>query len=268
MISIKTPDEIKIMAEAGKILAKIMKRLEAMVAPGIATKDLDKMAENLILQAGAKSSFKGYKGSIGEYVKPYPACLCVCVNEQIVHAIPSNRQLKEGDIVSLDLGIFWKGYCADMAITLPVGKISLDAQRLIRATKKALKRAIKKVRPGKTFGDAANSIQRHIESQGFNVIYDLCGHGIGKRPHEKPDVLNYGKRRTGHKFVEGMVFCFEPMAALGSGEHLNGRASPLAGEIKESPDGYGLETADNSLSAHFEHTVAVTKNGCQVLTKI
>jgi methionyl aminopeptidase len=266
MIPIKTTNEIKIMAEGGKILAKIMKKLKSMVKPGITTNDLEKIAENLILQAGAKSSFKGYEGPSGEYIgKPYPSCLCTSVNEQIVHAIPSSRQLKEGDIISLDSGLFWGGYHVDMAITVPVGEISLEVQRLIWATKKALKRALKKVRPGNTFGDAANAIQKHIESQRFDINRDFGGHGIGKKLHEEPEVLNYGKRKTGPKFVEGMVFCFEPMASLGN-TCLSGRISPLAGKTKKCPDGYGYQTADNSLSAHFEHTVAVTKNGCQVLT--
>ena len=257
MISIKTSQEIAVMAEAGKILAKIMKKLEEMVKPGITTKELDEVAENFVLKAGAKCSFKGYKGSCGEYIKPFPSCLCASINEQIIHAIPSTRQLKEGDIISLDLGIFFKGYHSDMAVTLPVGEINPEAQRLIRTAKKALKRAIKKVRPGNTFGDAANAIQRHIKSQGFNVVRDFCGHGIGKKLHEEPEVLNFGKRKTGPKFVEGMVFCFEPMVTIGDWK-----------TKKISNDGYGFQTVDGSLSAHFEHTVAVTKNDCQILTKL
>lgn len=259
MIQIKTSQEIAIMAEGGKILAKIMKKLEQAVKPGITTNDLEKIAENLILQAGAKSSFKGYRGykeSGGESAEPFPTCLCTSINEQIIHAIPSDRQLKQGDILSLDLGLCWKGFHTDMAATVPVGEISPEAQRLIRTTKKALKRALKKVRPGNFFGDTANAIQRHIESQGFSIIRDWCGHGIGKEIHEDPEVPNYGKRKTGPKFVEGMVFCFEPMVAMGSGK------------TKKAQDGYAYQTADNSLSAHFEHTVAVLKNGCKVLTII
>ncbi len=170
-ISIKTPEEIKIMAEGGRILAQIMKELEKRVELGITTRELDRVAETLVLKSGAKPSFKGHQG--------YPAALCVSVNEEIVHALPSKRRLKEGDIVSLDLGLFYKGFHSDMALTLPVGKVSPETQRLIRITKKALKRGIKKARPGNTFGDIGNTIQRYVEGQGFNVVRILCGHGIG-----------------------------------------------------------------------------------------
>lgn len=248
MILIKTTSEIKIMAEGGKILAEIMGELEKKAKPGIATKELDKVAKDLVLKSGGKCSFLGYEG--------FPACLCVSVNEEVVHAAPSQRRLKEGDIVSLDLGIFHKGFHTDMAITLPVGIVAPEALRLIRAAKKALKRGLKKIRPGNTFGDIGNTIQRYVEGQGFNLVRDLCGHGIGRELHEEPKVLNYGKRRTGLKIKEGMVFCLEPMVTMGDWK------------IKKSKDGYGYETADGSLSCHFEHTVAVTKNGCQVLTRI
>jgi methionyl aminopeptidase len=255
MISIKSKEEIEIMAEGGKILAKIMKELEKNVRPGITTKELERLAESLILKSGGKCSFKGYKDSDGYSAIPYPACLCTSINEEIVHAIPSERILKEGDIISLDLGIFFKGFHTDMAITVPVGEVLPEVQRLIRVTKKALKLTIKKVKPGNTFGDIGNTIQRYVESQGFNVIRDLCGHGIGRELHEEPQILNYGKRNTGEKIKEGMVFCIEPMVSMGDWH------------IKRGKDGFGYQTADGSLSAHFEHMVAVTKNGCKVLTK-
>ena len=247
MIKIKSPEEIKIMAEGGKILASIMKELEKKVRPGITTKELDRFAESLILKSGGKCSFKGYQD--------FPACLCTSINEEIVHAVPSNRVLKEGDIISLDLGILYKGFHTDMAITIPVGKIDPEVQRLMRVTKKALKRGIKKVRPGNTFGDIGNTIQRYVESQGFNVVRDLCGHGIGRELHEEPQVLNYGKRRSGPEIKEGMVFCLEPMVTAGDWK------------IKKTKDGRGYETEDGSLSAHFEHTVAVTKKGPKILTQ-
>jgi methionyl aminopeptidase len=256
MISIKTPKEIEIMAEGGKILAKIMKELEKNVRPGIPTKELNRLAESLILKSGGKCSFKGYKDSNGYSAIPYPACLCTSINEEIVHAVPSNRILKEGDIISLDLGIFYKGFHTDMAITVPVGKVSSQAKRLILVTKKALELAIKKVKPGNTFGDIGNTIQKYVESQGFNVIRDLCGHGIGKEVHEDPQILNYGKRHSGEKIKEGMVFCIEPMVSIGDWH------------IKRKKDGIGYQTVDGSLSAHFEHTVAVMKDGCLVLTKL
>ncbi len=247
MISIKTEQEIKIMAEGGKILAQVMKELMLMVKSGITTKELDKVAEDLIFKFGTEPAFKGYDG--------FPNTLCVSLNETIVHGVPSDRELREGDIISLDLGLKHKGYFADMAVTLPVSNVSPEAQRIIRITKKALKRGIKKVKPGNTFGDISNTIQRFAESQKYQIIRDLCGHGIGKELHEEPQILNYGKRGKGQKLKPGMVFCLEPMLAIGDWR------------IIKSEDGYGFETRDGSLSAHFEHTVAVTDRGCQVLTE-
>jgi methionyl aminopeptidase len=254
MIEIKTPQEIEIMAEGGRILAKIMNELKKRVKPGITTMELEKLAESLILKFGGKCSFKGYKSKDGESARPYPFCLCTSVNEEIVHVPPSNRVLKEGDVLKLDLGIFYKGFHTDMAITVPVGKVSFEAQRLIRVTKKALKLAIKKVRPGNTFGDIGNTIQRYVESQGFNVVRELCGHGIGRELHEEPKILNYGKRKSGEKIKEGMVFCIEPMVTAGDWH------------LKRTKDGFGYQTVDGSLTAHFEHTVAVESNGARVLT--
>ena len=247
MIPIKTLEEIEIMAEGGKLLARIIKELKEKIRPGITTKELDKAAQSRVLKYGGKCSFKGYED--------FPACLCTSINEEIVHSIPSSRCLKEGDIISLDLGIFYKGFHTDMAVTLPVGKIDPETQRLIRVTKKTLKRGIKKIRPGNTFGDIGNTIQRYVESQGFNVVRDLCGHGIGRELHEEPQVLNYGKRRSGPEIKEGMVFCLEPMVTAGDWK------------IKKTKDGRGYETEDGSLSAHFEHTVAVTKKGPKILTQ-
>lgn len=246
MISIKTEKEIQIMKEGGKILAGIMAELENKVEPGITTKYLDKVAEDLVFRYGAKPSFKNYQG--------FPASLCISVNEELVHCIPSNRKLKQGDIVSLDLGIRYKGFHADMAITIPVGKISPEAQRLIRVTKKALKRGIKKVKPGNTFGDIGNTIQRYVEDQGYGVVRELCGHGIGKEVHQEPQVPNYGKRKTGPEIKQGMCFCIEPMLTIGDWH------------LKKAKDGYGFQTKDNSLCAHFEHTIAVTQDGCKILT--
>jgi methionyl aminopeptidase len=254
MISLKTKKEIEIMREGGKILAQIMEKLKKKVKPGVKTKDLGKIAREEIKKVGAKCSFLGYRASKKE--RPYPACLCTSINEELVHVPPSDRVLKEGDILKLDLGIFWKGYHLDIAITVGVGKISFEAQRLIRVTKKALKLAIKKAKPGNTFGDIGNTIQRYIESQGFNVIRDLCGHGIGRKLHEEPKILNYGKRHTGEKIKEGMVFCIEPMVSIGDWH------------LTKTKDGFGYKTKDNSLCAHFEHTVAITKKGAEILTKL
>ena len=248
MISIKSEKEIQIMREGGKILARIMKELEKLVKPGITTSYLNKVAENLVFKYGAKPSFKNYEG--------FPFTLCASINEELVHCFPSERKLKEGDIISLDLGILFKGFHTDMAITVPVGKVSPEAQRLVRITKKSLKRGIKKVRPGNTFGDIGNTIQRYVEGQGYGVVRDLCGHGIGEKIHEDPQIPNYGKRRSGPEIKEGMVFCIEPMITIGDYQ------------IKKAKDGYGIQTKDGSLCAHFEDTMAVTKNGCQILTKI
>ena len=248
MISIKTPEEIKIMAEAGKILAKVIKQLMKMIEPGITTKELNRVAEALILSYGAKPAFKNYEG--------FPATLCTSINKVIVHGVPSNYKLKQGDIISLDIGLIWQGFFADMAVTAPVGKVDSEVLRLIRITKKALKRGIKKARQGNTFGDIGNTIQRYVESQGFNVVRDLCGHGIGKQLHEDPQILNYGKRHTGPKIKQGMVFCLEPMVTIGDYK------------LKKSDDGFGFETKDGSLSAHFEHQMAVTENGVKVLTEL
>lgn len=247
MIKIKTKEEIEIMASSGRILAGIMRELKAKVRPGISTKDLDKAAESLVLKYGAKPSFKNYRG--------FPAVICACVNEELVHCIPSERKLKEGDILSIDIGLCYKGYNSDMAVTVPVGQISQEALRLIKTTKKALKRGIKKVRPGITFGDIGNTIQRYAEGQGYSIIRDLTGHGIGKGIHEEPEIPNYGKRKTGPVVKEGMVFCLEPMIAVGDWH------------IKRAEDGYGFSMKDDSLSAHFEHTIAVTSRGAKILTK-
>ena len=237
------------MREGGKILAQIMKKLEKTVRPGITTQELNKVAEDLVFEYGVKPSFKNYQG--------FPACLCTSINEELVHCIPSDKKLKEGDIISLDFGILYKGFHSDMAVTLPVSKkISPEVLRLIKVTKKALKRGIKKIRVGNTFGDIGNTIQRYVEGQGFNVVRELCGHGIGKEIHEDPKIPNYGKRKKGLKIKEGMVFCIEPMVTVGDWK------------LKKAKDDYGYQTKDDSLCAHFEHTIAVAKNGVKILTMI
>jgi methionyl aminopeptidase len=254
MIEIKTPKEIKIMREGGKILAKIMEKLKKSVKPGMKTIELEKLANELILEAGAECAFKGYKDEYSQI--PYPACLCTSINEEIVHCVPSEKVLKEGDVLKIDGGLIWKGYYLDMAVTVAVGKVSFEAQRLIRVTKKALKLAIKKAKPGNTLGDIGNTIQRYVESQGFSVVRELCGHGIGKKLHEDPKVLNYGKRNSGEKIREGMVICIEPMVTMGDWH------------LKRTKDGFGYQSVDGSLTAHFEHTVAILKDGPKVLTEI
>ena len=248
-IFIKTPKEVETMAKGGKILAKILNVLKKEVRVGLTTLELEKKAKELMKSYGVKPAFLGYEG--------YPAVLCTSVNDVVVHELPSNRRvLRDGDIVSLDFGIKYQGFFTDMAITVPVGNISEEAKRLIMVTKKALKRAIKKTRPGNTVGDIGNTIQRYVEKQGFYIVRDLCGHGIGKNLHEEPQILNYGKRHKGVKLQEGMVICIEPMVAIGTSQ------------IRRAKDGYGFATKDGSLSAHFEHMIAVTKTGHWVLTEL
>lgn len=247
MISIKTEEEIKIMAKGGKILAAALKEIEKMAKPGITTLELDKLAETLILKSGAKPAFKGHEG--------FPFSLCASVNEVIVHGFPSSYVLKEGDIIGLDSGVLYNGFNTDMSVTIPIGKVSFEAKRLINVTKKALRLGIKKAKYGNTFGDMGNTIQRYVEDQGFSVVRELCGHGIGKELHEEPKIPNFGKRGEGEKIKEGMVFCIEPMVTMGDWH------------IEKVGDGYGFATRDNSLSAHFEHTIAITKSGPKVLTE-
>ena len=247
VIPIKTPEKIAIMAQAGQILAKIIRELKDEVKPGLTTQELDKLAEELILKSGSKPAFKGYRG--------FPASLCTSINEEIVHAVPSKRKLNEGDILSLDLGIIYQGFYSDMAVTLPIGSISPEARQLIQITEKALRKAIARVKPGKTIGDISFAIQKHVQAQGFQVVRQLCGHGIGRQLHEKPDIPNFGQQHKGPELKTGMVLALEPMVVIGQPG------------IKKAPDGFGYQTADNSLSAHFEHTVAVINQGAQILTK-
>ena len=248
MISIKTDEEIKIMAEAGRILAEVMQELKKMAKPGITTLDLNRATEALVLSRGAKPAFKGYDN--------FPYSLCASINEVVVHGFPSEYVLKEGDIVGLDLGVLYKGYYSDMAITVAVGKVSYEAKRLLTVAKKALKRGIKKIKIGNTTGDIGNTIQRYVEDQGFSVVRDLCGHGVGKELHEDPQIPNFGKRGGGEKLQEGMVICIEPMITAGDWH------------LKKTKDGYGFATKDSSLSAHFEHTIAITQTGPKILTEL
>jgi methionyl aminopeptidase len=248
MITIKTAEEIEIMAESGKILATVLKELEKMVKPGVTTLELDRAAEALILSMGGKPAFKNYDG--------FPYTLCASINEVVVHGYPSNYALREGDIIGLDLGVIYNDFYSDSAVTLAVGSVSFEAKRLMVVTKKALRLGIKKAKVGNTIGDIGNTIQRFVEDQGYGVVTELCGHGIGKNLHEDPKIPNFGKRGRGEKILEGMVICIEPMITIGD---------PT---LKKAKDGYGYATKDASLSAHFEHTIAITKNGSRVLTEL
>jgi len=248
MITIKTQEEIQIIKEGGKILAYALNEVGKMVKPGITTLELDRAAEALIVSKGGKPGFKGHEG--------FPYSLCASVNENIVHGFPSSYVLKNGDVLKLDLGVLYKGFNTDMALTVAVGDVSFEAKRLINVTKKSLRLAIKKAKIGNTIGDIGNTIQRFVEDQGFGVVRDLCGHGIGRELHEDPKIPNFGKRGAGEKLVEGMVICIEPMVTMGDYN------------IVPSEDGYGYATKDRSFSAHFEHTIAITKSGPQILTEL
>ena len=264
MTAIKTDKEIEKMAAGGKILANIVKIISAQAKPGATTGQLEDLACSLIKEAGARPSFKGYKAK--EENIAFPTALCVSINNEIVHtpSLPS-RRLNDGDIAGIDLGIEYplgkdiKGYYVDMAITVPVGKVSHEARKLIKATRKSLALAIKQVKPNNTLNDIAKAIQTYVEKHGFSVVRALVGHGVGYSVHEDPQVPNYiveGKKFDNVVLKPGMVLAIEPMVNAGSCE------------IKNASDGFSIITADGSLSAHFEHTVAVTKDGCKVLTRL
>jgi len=266
-ITLKTPEEILVLREGGRRLAQILQEVVSKVRAGISTWELDRFAEELILKAGGEPAFKGYK--IKEADRPYPAVLCVSVNDEIVHAIPRrDRILQKGDIVGLDIGMRWpvkpmqnskfkiknSGLYTDMAMTVGIGKISPDAERLIRVTKEALDIGIQVVRHGVRVGDVSYAIQRHLEKHKLGIIRDLAGHGVGYAVHEEPLIPNYGKPGTGPELKEGMVIAIEPMATLGDWH------------VELAEDEWTFRTADGSLSAHFEHTVAVMKDRARVLT--
>lgn len=255
MIDIKSKNEIELIRQGGKILAKILNKVAGAVKPGVMTNDLNKLARELIFSYEAVPAFEGYKED-NSNSRPYPAALCTSVNDEIVHRTPSNRILVKGDIIGLDLGIIYKGFFTDMAVTVAVGKISGEAQKLIRVTKESLDIGIVQVKPGNHVGDIGSVIADYVESNGFSVVRQLVGHGVGRTVHEQPQVPNFGKPKTGAILKSGMVIAIEPMVNVGGYE------------IIGSDDGFGFKTVDKSLSAHFEHTVAVTEVGYEILTQI
>ncbi len=256
MIVIKTKQEIEIMREGGKILAEIMGELANYVKPGTTTKELDKVVSNLVFQYGAEPAFLNHidKEDPESRKHPYPATLCTSVNNVIVHAMPSDYQLKSGDIISLDLGVKYKGFYSDMAITLAVGNVEPEVLRLIKVTKKSLKTGLNEIKIGRTFGDVGFAIQKFVEGQGFSVVRELCGHGIGRELHEDPKIPNYKDEGESVIIKPGMVVCLEPMVTMGDWH------------LKKSKDGFGFETKDSSIACHFEHTIAITEKGPEVLT--
>lgn len=252
MITLKSTREIEIMRRANVIVAEVLQELKRRVAPGVTTLDLDAIAEEMTLKRNAIPAFKGY--SVGGRV--YPCCLCASVNEEIVHGIPSNRALREGDIIGLDYGVIYEGFYGDSALTVGIGKVSEEAQRLMEVTERSLYTGIEQLREGKRLGDLGAAVQRVAETAGFSVVRSFVGHGIGKRLHEEPPVPNYGEPEQGLRLKEGMVLAVEPMVNVGGHEV----------EIKE--DGWTAVTKDGSLAAHFEHSVAITKDGPYILSLI
>jgi len=226
----------------------------ALAVPGVPTAKLNNLAEKLIKQAGCQPTFKNYRAP-GCKGKPFPAALCTCINEQIVHCPPSEKVIiKPGDLLSLDLGLRYRGYCTDMATTIGIEPLTPQKRHLLRAGKKALKRGIKQIRTGKTTGDIGRAIEHYTLSQNLSIIKQLCGHGIGKKPHLPPDIPNFGLRGHGQKLHTGQFICLEPMISTGSGK------------AKEQKNGAWV-TADNALAVHFEHTILVTKNSSKIITK-
>lgn len=248
MIIIKSSSEIALMREASRVVARVFEKLRKSILPGIKTSKINELAEEYLARWGAKPSFKGYRG--------YPKSICVSINEEIVHGIPGERKLKEGDIVSLDLGAFLKGYHGDAALTLPVGKIEKETEKLLKVTKEALNRAVGKAQAGNRLGDISFSIQDCAESNGFSVVRDLVGHGIGRSMHEDPQIPNFGNPGKGPLLKVGMTLAIEPMVSMGGFEV----------EVKE--DSWAVVTRDRSLSCHFEHTVVILEDGPEILTRI
>lgn len=248
MIVCRSAAELDRLKEAGRLVGEVLTELTAHVVPGVSTGDLDALAEKRIAQAGATPAFKGYHG--------YPATICTSINDEVIHGIPSGRRvLREGDIISIDVGASLDGYFGDSALTLPVGQVSEEAATLLRVTEEALFKAIDRVRPGSRVSDIGHAVQLHIEAYGFSVVREFVGHGIGQRMHEEPQVPNYGEPGHGPRLTEGMVLAIEPMVNAGK---------PA---VKVLGDGWTAVTRDGSLSAHFEHTVAVMGGEPWILTE-
>jgi len=247
MIPIKSAKDIQMLKQSGRILAAVMKKIEKIVRAGITTLDIDRISQELILKNKAEPAFKGYKG--------FPSCTCVSINEEIVHGIPGPRVILEGDIVSIDLGLNYQGYFSDMAVTLPMGKVDSEKKRLIQITRQALDLGIKKASAGNYLTDISHSIQSFVEAQGFSVVRQFVGHGIGTALHEEPEVPNFGQPHSGALLTSGMVLAIEPMVNMGVSDCV----------IMEN--GWTAVTRDGAPSAHFEHTVAITDKGPVILTK-
>ncbi|WP_315077831.1 type I methionyl aminopeptidase [uncultured Clostridium sp.] len=248
MIIIKNNDEIALMRKAGRIVAETLLLLEENIKPGITTAELDRVAEEFITKHGAKPSFKGLYG--------FPSSLCISVNEQVVHGMPGNYKIKDGDIVSIDCGAFIDGFHGDAARTFPIGEVTNDAKRLIDVTKKSFFQGIKYAKEGNRLGNISHEIQNYIEAASFSVVRDFVGHGIGRKLHEDPEVPNFGREGKGTKLLNGMVLAIEPMVNMGNCK------------VKTLSNGWTVVTADATLSAHYENTVAILPDGPEILTLI
>lgn len=247
MIELKSPDEIQKMRAAGKIVALVLKTMQSEAVAGVSTWRLNQIAEEIIRSAGAVPSFLGYNG--------FPASICASVNDVVVHGIPSKKTvLKEGDIIGVDVGAYLNGFHADAALTIPVGKVSGEASRLLAQTQKALNKAIELIKPGIRLGDISATVETYATAGGLGIVKDYGGHGIGRNLHEEPSVQNFGPSNQGPVLKAGVVIAVEPMFNLGSGD------------VEVLDDGWTVITKDRGLSAHFEHTVAVVEGGCLILT--
>ncbi|HYL46370.1 MAG TPA: type I methionyl aminopeptidase [Candidatus Limnocylindrales bacterium] len=248
MVICKSPEELEKMHRAGLIVWGALDKMREMIRPGLTTKELDDFAEAYAAEHKARPAFKGYRG--------YPGSVCTSINQEVVHGIPSkSRRLKEGDILSLDFGVELDGYFADAALTVPVGKVKPEREKLLRVTRESLEHAIEKVRPGNRLGDVSAAVQTWVEKNGYSVVREFVGHGIGTRMHEEPQIPNYGSPGQGPRLQTGMVLAIEPMVNTGGAA------------VRVLDDDWTAVTADGSDSAHFEHTVAVTSNGPWILTR-
>jgi methionyl aminopeptidase len=254
MLKLKSKEEIRLLREGGRRLAEVLQKLSENAKPGISSLDLDKMAYELITKKGDKPAFFGYKGKYDK--EPFPGSICFSLNNEVVHGEPTKtpRVLKEGDIVSLDAGIIHEGLYTDSAVTVPVGKVSKEAEKLLKVTKTALQKGIEASVAGSAVGDIGYAIEQYVKPYGYGIIRELAGHGVGYAVHEEPFIPNFGKPNTGMRLEPGLVIAIEPMLNLGSAD------------IYLSPDGHTYLTKDGRLSAHFEHTLAITEKGPVVLT--
>lgn len=245
---IKSAAEIELMAQGGRKLAAILDEVASQIRAGMTTQEVEDIAAELIKQSGGQSTFKGFHG--------YPAVSCISVNDEVVHGLPGKRLIKDGDTVGVDLGLRWKGYCTDAAITVPVGRVPDKTKELIAVTEEAFRLGTEQAKVGNRTGDIGHAIQQYVEDAGFGVVRDLTGHGIGRNPHEEPSVPNFGKPGTGEALKEGMVIAIEPMVTEGKYQ------------VKQLSDGWTIVTTDGQNAAHYEHTVAITKAGPKVLTAL